>query len=154
MRRILDGGAELAGIGSIAVKSPEDFVAILDEFGRERILLSADIRGRKIAVNAWQTTTGISLKDFLKMWTAFGVRQILCTDISRDGMLQGSAVELYRQIHIEFPEIRLIASGGVSSVKDFNELEASGCAGVIVGTAIYENRITLGEIEKYLKAVG
>ncbi len=150
-RTIFEAGAKWVGIGSIAVKSPEIFAGLLDEFGGERILLSADVRERRIAVNAWKHTTEIRLDDFLNEWTRRGARQILCTDVNRDGLLQGAAVELYRHIRAEFPETRLIASGGVRSVNDFDELEKAGCVGAVVGKAIYENLITLAEIENYLK---
>lgn len=152
VRAIFNAGAKLAGIGSLAVKSPEVFASLLDEFGNSRILLSADVRLRKIAINAWEYTTEINLDDFLNKWSRRrGIRQILCTDISRDGTLEGAAVELYQQIHAVFPEIYLIASGGICSVEDFDKLKVAGCAAAIVGKAIYENRITLAEIENYQK---
>ena len=114
-------------------------------------MLGADVKSGKIAVNGWQTTTEIELIGFLQNWFAKGARQVFCTDISRDGLLQGAATELYREIHNRLPELNLIASGGVCSISDFDSLEKAGCRGVIVGKAIYEGRISLSDLRNFLQ---
>jgi len=151
---VFNAGAKILTVGSVAVKEPEKFALWLDEFGSERILLGADVKNGKLAVDGWQTTTDVELISFLQQWFAKGIRQVFCTDISRDGLLQGAATALYQQIHREVPELCLIASGGVSQISDFYDLEKSGCNGVIVGKAIYEGKISLTEIENYLKNAG
>lgn len=148
-RSVFDAGAKILTVGSLAAKEPETFETWLKEFGAENVLLGADVKNGKIAVNGWQTTTEIEILPFLQFWFAKGVRQVFCTDVSRDGLLEGAAVDLYRQIHGELPEIYLIASGGVSSIDDFDELENAGCSAAIVGKAIYENKISLAEISQY-----
>lgn len=153
-QNIFDAGAKMISVGSLAVKSPETFAEWLDEFGGDCVLLGADARNGKIAVNGWQTTTEIDLPEFLRKWFLRGVRQAFCTDISRDGKLAGAAVGLYREIHANLPELGLIASGGISSMSDAAAVEAAGCSGVIIGKAIYESRISLGEIGDYLKNAG
>jgi phosphoribosylformimino-5-aminoimidazole carboxamide ribotide isomerase len=151
---VFNSGAKLLAIGSVAVNEPETLESWLEEFGSERILLGADVKNGKLAINGWQTSTDVKLIPFLHQWFIKGVRQAFCTDISRDGLLQGSANNLYHQIHCELPELGLIASGGVSQINDFYELENSGCCGAIVGKAIYEGKISLKEIEDYLKNAG
>lgn len=153
VNNIFNAGAKFVSVGSIAVKEPLKFESWLNEFGGERILLGADVRDNKIAINGWQTTTETDLFEFLADWLNKGVRQVFCTDISRDGLLQGAATQLYSEIHQRLPQLHLIASGGVSRIEDFDELEKAGCAGVIVGKAIYENRISLVEIESKLSGL-
>lgn len=148
---VLNAGGKMIGVGSMAVKSPGVFEDLIEKIGAENILLGADVKNGKIAVNGWQTETGIELIEFLENWFAKGVRQVFCTDISRDGLLQGAATELYRKIHNQFPKLNLIASGGVSSVSDFDSLEKAGCRGVIVGKAIYEGRISLSDLQSFLQ---
>lgn len=148
---VFNAGASILTIGSLAIKEAETFESWLEEFGSERILLGADVKNGKLAINGWQTTTEIEIMQFLRFWFAKGVRQVFCTDVSKDGLLAGAATELYRQIHLKLPEINLIASGGVSSINDFPELEKAGCSAAIVGKAIYENKISLKEISQYLR---
>ncbi len=138
---VFAAGAEMASIGSIAVKNAERFFAWIEKFGSERILLGADVKGKNLAINGWQTATEIEILSFLREYFSKGVTQVFVTDISKDGLLEGSANELYAEILREIPEIKLIASGGVSKIEDVCELEKIGCAGVIVGKAIYEGRI-------------
>lgn len=145
---VFNAGAKMAGIGSVAVKNAEKFFEWLKTFGSKRILLGADVKGKNLAINGWQTETEIEILPFLENYFAKGVNQTFVTDISKDGLLQGSSNELYTEILHEIPEIKLIASGGVSRVEDIDELEKIGCVGVIIGKAIYEGRIKLESLAK------
>ena len=129
----------------------EEFIA---EFGGGKILLGADVKDKKIAINGWQTATGIELISFLREWFAKGIRQAFCTDIAKDGLLQGASVEIYEEISRALPDLKLIASGGVSRIEDFDALEKVGCDAAIVGKAIYEGKITLGDLSNYTKNAG
>lgn len=142
------GAKQITG-GSIAVKKPEVFLSWLDKYGPERIILGADAKDEKIAVSGWQETTEILLMDFLTDYIAKGVKYTISTDVAKDGLLQGASVDLYEKMGKAFPELRVIASGGISAMKDIEELNALSLYGVIVGKAIYENRISLKEIEKF-----
>jgi phosphoribosylformimino-5-aminoimidazole carboxamide ribotide isomerase len=149
MNAVFNAGAKWASIGSLAVKDAEKFFLWLEKYGSEKILLGADTRGEKLAVNGWQTETEIEILPFLREYSARGVREAFVTDISRDGLLAGSSNELYAKIRRASPDLKLIASGGVSRIEDVFELEKIGCAGVIVGKAIYERRIELKDLTKY-----
>lgn len=149
LQTVFDAGAKMAGIGSVAVKNPSEFVKWLDRFGGEKILLGADVRGEKLAVDGWRTETETEIIPFLQGYFSKGVTQSFVTDISKDGLLNGSANDLYAKIIEAVPELKLIASGGVSKIGDIDELEKIGCAGVIVGKAIYENRIKFSNLTKY-----
>jgi phosphoribosylformimino-5-aminoimidazole carboxamide ribotide isomerase len=146
---IFNAGAKIATVGSLAVKQQELFYSWIQKYGSDKILLGADVKNSNIAIEAWITETRINIFDFLKTNFEKGVRNVFCTDISKDGLLRGPSFELYSDIINKNPEINLIASGGVSSVKDITELEKSGCRGVIIGKAIYEGRITIDELKKY-----
>jgi len=146
VRIVFDSGAKLATVGSIAVKDEEEFVKWLLQFGAEKFLLGADVKEEKIAIHGWQETSDIWIYDFMEKYIQHGVKQIFCTDVSKDGKLEGPAVDLYKNISDKFPDLLFIASGGVSSMKDLEELEKVGCKGAIVGKAIYENRISLDEL--------
>ncbi len=145
---VFDAGAAIASIGSIAVKSPETLERWTARYGGERIFLGADARNRKIAVDGWQTATDIEVIPFLRKWSAAGIKRVFVTDISKDGMLAGPSTELYEQIRFELPNVELVASGGVGSRDDIYELDRLGCSGVIVGKAIYEGRIAIGELKQ------
>ncbi|MGI8467388.1 MAG: 1-(5-phosphoribosyl)-5-[(5-phosphoribosylamino)methylideneamino]imidazole-4-carboxamide isomerase [Pyrinomonadaceae bacterium] len=149
IQAVFDAGAGAASIGSVAVKDAKKIFAWIEKYGGEKILLGADVKNEKLAINGWQTETETEIIPFLKEYFAKGVRQTFVTDISKDGLLQGSATELYAKILREIPNLKLIASGGVSGIEDVYELEKIGCAGVIVGKAIYEGKIKLGETMKY-----
>jgi phosphoribosylformimino-5-aminoimidazole carboxamide ribotide isomerase len=151
LQTIFAAGAAIANIGSLAVKEPDTFVEWLDKFGRDRILLGADCRNEKIAVNGWQTDTEVSVFDFLERMNSRGVRSAFVTDIGRDGAMSGPSVGIYERIMAELPALELIASGGVSSIRDVEELDRIGCRGVIVGKAIYEGRITEEELARYAR---
>jgi phosphoribosylformimino-5-aminoimidazole carboxamide ribotide isomerase len=151
IRSVFDSGAAIATLGSVAVKEKELFFSWLDKYGAARILLGADVRNKEIMVSGWLENTGIPLSDFLTENISRGVKTVFCTDISKDGLLQGPALELYRDILDEFPQLGLIASGGVSSIKDLRKLREVGCSGVILGKAIYENKITMEELKTMIR---
>lgn len=144
---IINSGAAFATVGSIAVKDETLFVTWLQKFGPERFLLGADVKDEKIAVHGWQETTEIWIYDFIRKYMEHGVQQIFCTDVAKDGALQGPSIELYKNILKEFPNLHFIASGGVSQVDDVHRLEEIGCSGVIIGKAIYEGHISLAELQ-------
>jgi phosphoribosylformimino-5-aminoimidazole carboxamide ribotide isomerase len=139
-------GANQVTGGSIAVSNPELMESWLDKYGADKIILGADVRNEMVSISGWQKDSDYHLYKFLEKYKAKGVKSIICTDISKDGMLQGPAVELYKGIMQEFPELELIASGGVSNIEDVRVLYEIGCWGVIIGKAIYEERIDLNEL--------
>jgi phosphoribosylformimino-5-aminoimidazole carboxamide ribotide isomerase len=145
---VFNSGAALATVGSMAVKDGPLFVSWLQQYGAARFLLGADVKNEKIAVSGWQETTDRWVYDFIREYIEKGIGQIFCTDVSKDGLLQGPALELYKNIVAEFPELHFIASGGVSGMDDVRRLEEVGCKGVIIGKAIYEGRIALNELSK------
>jgi len=150
IKMVFESGAVMAAVGSIAVKNKPLFISWIKTYGGEKILLGADVKNEKIAISGWLENTDISVFDFINENKKSGIKNIFCTDISKDGLLQGTAVELYKKIITKNPEINLIASGGVSSINDVVELNEIGCFGVIIGKAIYEGNIKLGELKKYL----
>lgn len=141
-------GAAMVTVGSTAVTDPDLMQKWIEDFGQEHIILGADARDGKISVNGWKEDSVLTLSDFIREYMNKGITQVLCTDINRDGMLQGPAVELYRSLLREFPGIKLIASGGVSSVQDLMDLKEAGLPAAIVGKAYYEGRITLDQLSK------
>jgi phosphoribosylformimino-5-aminoimidazole carboxamide ribotide isomerase len=145
---IFKAGATFASIGSIAVKDSEKFFSWIEKYGSDRILLGADVRDKKLAINGWLTDTDLEIIPFLQNYFVNGVTQVFCTDISLDGVLQGTSNELYAEILTKLPKLKLIASGGVSKIEDVYELEKIGCSGVIIGKAIYEGRIELEDLGK------
>ncbi|HQW93106.1 MAG TPA: 1-(5-phosphoribosyl)-5-[(5-phosphoribosylamino)methylideneamino]imidazole-4-carboxamide isomerase [Ferruginibacter sp.] len=146
VRSVLDAGASIVTIGSLAVKHPEILEEWLMEFGAEHFLIGADVLDENIKISGWLEDGGVNIFDFVDRMTGLGVNQIFCTDISRDGMMQGPSIDLYKKIILQHPEINLVASGGVSNIDDVKKLEDTRCSGVIIGKAIYENRITLDEL--------
>ena len=144
---VFENGAALATVGSMAVKNETEFVKWLLQFGAHKFLLGADVKDEKIAVGGWLETTDINIYNFIESYVQKGVQQIFCTDISKDGKLQGPSIELYKNVIKKFSEIFFIASGGVSSVKDLEELKLIGCKAAIVGKAIYENKISKKELQ-------
>lgn len=154
IRLAFDNGAKMVTIGSVAVTHPELFVEWLDIFGCDRIILGADVRNGMVSINGWKEDSAKELLPFLKHYINNGVKNVLCTDISKDGMLNGPAVELYRQIMLEYPDINLIASGGVASMEDIESLEQAGIPSVVFGKAIYEGKIDLKMLsKKYIDSV-
>jgi phosphoribosylformimino-5-aminoimidazole carboxamide ribotide isomerase len=142
-----DCGAKQITGGSIAVSNPEIFSGWISKYGADKIILGADCNNRKIATNGWLKESGIDVIDFIDSYQKKGIRNVICTDISKDGMLQGASNELYREI-MKATGISLIASGGVSCMNDLYQLKEIGCEGVILGKAIYEGNITLKELQK------
>lgn len=145
---VFNSGATMATVGSIAVKNEAVFLEWMTKFGSNKFLLGADVKGEKITVNGWQETTELWIYDFIQKYNDHGIKQIFCTDVSKDGKLEGPAIELYKNIVSKFPALHFIASGGVSTIKDLEGLREIGCKGAIVGKAIYENRITLAELQR------
>lgn len=145
-----DSGAHQITGGSIAVKEPEIFESWLHKFGSERIILGADAKNEKVVVSGWQEDSGADLLPFIKKYFQIGVQYVICTDVSKDGMLQGASVDLYKDILKENPGVKLIASGGIAGYDDLPELAEAGCEGAIIGKAIYEGRISLKQLEDYI----
>ncbi len=150
LRIAFDCGASMITGGSIAVKNPDVFTGWIEQFGAGKIILGADVNNEKIAVGGWIETTDIELLPFIKKYMEEGIDKVICTDISKDGMLQGTSVDLYKKILAKFPNLYLIASGGVSSMHDIALLEENKVPAVITGKAIYEGKITLKQINKYI----
>jgi len=139
-------GASMVTGGSIAVKDPEVFAGWIERFGAEKIILGADVKNGMIAVNGWLESTGEDLMTFIGTYCAKGIRKVICTDIAKDGMMQGPSIDLYAQILLRFPDLYLIASGGVSCMRDIILLAEAGVPAVITGKAIYEGTLSLQEI--------
>jgi phosphoribosylformimino-5-aminoimidazole carboxamide ribotide isomerase len=145
-------GAQMVTGGSIAVKNRETFLGWIEKYGAEKIILGADAKDKKIAVSGWLEVSELPILEFIDSYMQKGIQKVISTDIARDGMLSGPSIELYKEILEQFPKLELIASGGIASMKDIIELDEMGVPGVITGKAIYENRISLEEIEKYISA--
>jgi phosphoribosylformimino-5-aminoimidazole carboxamide ribotide isomerase len=148
LRIIFDSGARLATIGSMAVKDPETFGQWISSFGPDKFFLGADVKNERITISGWTRDTDIYVYDFIRDYSEKGIQQVFCTDVSKDGALEGPATTLYTQIVKEFPSLHFIASGGVGSIDDVYRLQEAGCKGVIIGKAIYEGRISLSELSK------
>lgn len=146
LAKAFDNGASLVTIGSIAVKNPELFGKWTEKYGSERIILGADAKNRKVSVSGWKEDSEIDLFDFIARYTAIGIQNVLCTDISKDGTLQGPAMPLYIEIMKRFPSLHLIASGGVSSNDDIIALEKAGIPAVVFGKAFYEGKIDINTL--------
>ncbi len=150
LRRAADAGARMFTIGSIAVKDPERFLAWLRTYGGDALILGADVREGRVAISGWTEESSEALLPFIGRYVSEGVRRVLCTDISRDGMLQGPAIDLYRSVLDAQPGLHLIASGGVSSLSDLLALDEAGIPAVVFGKALYEGRFTLEELSRLL----
>jgi len=146
IRKVFEAGAKQVTGGSIAVRNPEMFERWLQKYGADKIILGADVKNEQIAISGWAEVSHLPILKFLETYRAKGIKYVICTDISKDGLLQGIAKELYRKIRIHFPDLQLIASGGVTTLQDVQDLAKQGLAGVIIGKAIYENRISLREL--------
>jgi phosphoribosylformimino-5-aminoimidazole carboxamide ribotide isomerase len=150
MNSVISAGASFVTVGSLAAKAPEVFETWLSNNGADNYFIGADVRNGKIAVSGWLEQTDIEVVEFIRDLMKKRVHYFFCTDISKDGKLEGPAEELYRMIIARCPGIRLVASGGISSWEDIYCMEKLGCEGVIIGKAFYENRITLKEIERFI----
>lgn len=148
LKTVLDTGAAYATIGSLAVKNRAVFEEWIERFGAAVFMLGADVFEEKIAVGGWLEKTKLDVYAFMQSYLDKGLTQMFCTDIQKDGKLEGPSVELYQKIITKFPNLYFIASGGVSNIQDLKELKNIGCSAAIVGKAIYENRITLSELSK------
>ncbi|MCB0571666.1 MAG: 1-(5-phosphoribosyl)-5-[(5-phosphoribosylamino)methylideneamino]imidazole-4-carboxamide isomerase [Phaeodactylibacter sp.] len=148
LRIAFECGARQVTGGTVAVKQPNTFQGWLEKYGSESIILGADARDGKIAISGWQEQSELELFAFLEDYIAKGVQYSICTDVSKDGLLQGTALELYTQIRERFPELKLIASGGVTGLDEIVKLRELGCFGAIIGKAIYEGKISLKELER------
>ena len=149
INKAFDNGAAMVTIGSVAISAPDLFDGWLEKYGAEKIILGADVRNGKISINGWKEDSDTDLLPFLARYVEHGVKTVLCTEISRDGMLGGTAVELYSQIMAAYPTLHLIASGGVSKAEDIHELNRRGIPAVVFGKSIYEGRIDLDELLRW-----
>lgn len=147
---VFESGARMVTGGSIAVKDRELFLGWLNKYGAERIILGADFREGKVAVSGWHEDTALDLKEFINAYRARGIEKVICTDIDKDGMLEGPSMETYSELKAEDRELYLIASGGISRMEDIEHLDEAGIDGVIFGKAIYEGNIPLQALERYL----
>jgi phosphoribosylformimino-5-aminoimidazole carboxamide ribotide isomerase len=150
VRIVFESGAALATIGSIAVKDEFEFIKWLMIFGPEKFFLGADVKDDKIAIHGWTETSDINIFDFIEKYTCEGVKQVFCTDVSKDGKLEGPSIELYKEIITRFQDLYFVASGGVSNLDDLYQLEGIGCQAAIVGKAIYENRLSIQELKLFV----
>ena len=146
LQKAFDSGAKKVTLGSVAVVNPELCLAWLEKFGAEKLILGADCLDRKIKTSGWLENSETDVVDFIKEYQKKGFREVVCTDISKDGMLQGPSTALYQEI-IENSTIELIASGGISNIEDVQKMKEIGCAGTIIGKAIYEGRISLEDLQ-------
>ncbi len=151
LQSVFNAGAAMVSVGSVTIKDPDLFAQWVIDFGADKFLPGADVLDKKIKIHGWKEDTGIDVFDFIKKMTALKISHIFCTDISKDGMMQGPATDLYKEILTEFPALHLIASGGISCFEDLLLLQAAGCNGAIVGKAIYEKKISLKQIEDFIK---
>ena len=149
LRIAFESGASKITAGSIAVKDKDTVTSWIDKY-KEKIILGADTLDGNISINAWETSTDLSVIDFIREYWALGIKSTVVTDISRDGVLSGPAIELYKNIKSEIPNIELIASGGVSCIEDVDQLNNENIDSVIIGKAIYEERIKLNELKRFL----
>lgn len=146
---VFERGATLATIGSIAVSNPVLFLSWVDMYGADRFFLGADVKDNCIAVNGWMQTSSTNIETFIGDYLSKGITHIFCTDVSKDGRLEGPSTLLYQSLIQAFPNLQLVASGGVSSLQDLEALDQIGCSGAIVGKAIYENRISLESLQQF-----
>jgi len=146
LRIAFECGASMVTGGSIAVKDPDIFTSWITKFSGSKIILGADVKDEKIAVGGWLETTELDLLPFIENYMKLGINKVICTDISKDGMLQGTAIDLYKKMLASQPNLYIIASGGVSSIKDVELLHESSIPAVIIGKAIYEGKIKLKEL--------
>jgi phosphoribosylformimino-5-aminoimidazole carboxamide ribotide isomerase len=145
-----NSGAAYAAIGSLAVKDEFTFSGWLLAYGADRFIIGADVKNERIVIKGWTETTTLSVFDLVETYKLKGVKQFFCTDVNKDGLLQGPATGLYKKILNQHPSIDLIASGGVTTLAELEELRQTGCDGVIIGKAIYENRISLHDLKRFL----
>ena len=151
LNNVLNAGADYAIIGSIAAQKPELFEQWLKEFGSDKLILGADIKNGKVSVNGWKEEVEMGIGEIVGRFLPFGLKETICTDISKDGMLAGPAFDLYTELQKKYPQVEFTVSGGISSMEDIVKLDKLGLKKVIAGKAIYENKITLEEIRQWLQ---
>ena len=151
LNNVLNAGADYAIIGSIAAQKPELFEQWLKEFGSDKLILGADIKNGKVSVNGWKEEVEMGIGEIVERFLPFGLKETICTDISKDGMLAGPAFDLYTELQKKYPQVEFTVSGGISSMEDIVKLDKLGLKKVIAGKAIYENKITLEEIRQWLQ---
>lgn len=144
-------GASMITAGSIAVREPEKVVKWIDKYGPDKIILGADMNKGEIVIDAWKTKSGLDLVTFIAGFLDKGIVKLICTDVNRDGMMNGPAIELYSDLKMRFSDLFLIASGGITSLRDIEELDRIGIDGAIIGKGLYEKSIEFGDLKKYLK---
>ena len=145
-----ESGAKQVTLGSVAIKNPELFLKSLEKYGSEKIILGADARKEKIAISGWLEESESNIYDFIKEKIKIGIQYVISTDIDKDGMLEGPSFDLYEKIIGENPNIKLIASGGITSASDLEKVKSIGCEGAIIGKALYENRIKFNDLKPFL----
>lgn len=150
IQKAFDFGAKMITGGSIAIKNQEMFLGWLEKFGPEKIILGADAKDEMIAISGWQESTKVSVFDFIEEYLKKGIKYTISTDVAKDGLLQGPSFDLYEKMQAKFSDLHIIASGGVSEMMDLEKLNEQGVFGVIVGKAIYEGKISLKELEKFI----
>lgn len=150
LKIVFEMGAQQVTGGSIAIREPETFISWLKNYGADKIILGADAKDRKIAIGGWQESTTNDILEFIKDYHEQGVEYVICTDVAKDGVLQGTSIELYEEILAVAPKVKLIASGGVSGIEDLHRLKEISVRGVIIGKAIYEGHISLKDLKPFL----
>jgi phosphoribosylformimino-5-aminoimidazole carboxamide ribotide isomerase len=149
--KVLNAGAVQITGGSIAAKNKELFLSWITKYGSEKIILGADVLNEKIMVSGWQEGTALDLMEYLEFYSQAGINYVICTDISKDGMMAGPSFDLYQKIRDQFPQLKLIASGGVTTMDDVEKLDSQGLYGAIIGKAIYERTISLEQLKQYIQ---
>jgi phosphoribosylformimino-5-aminoimidazole carboxamide ribotide isomerase len=147
---VFNAGAAQATIGTVAITQKQLFLEWIQTYGSDKIILGADVNDNKIAISGWIKVSEIKLSDFLNDYINKGIKYVLCTDISKDGMLQGASINLYKELHVKFPNLEIIASGGITDITEILELDNCGLYGVIIGKAIYEGKIKLEDLKMFL----
>ena len=151
LKKAYEAGATLVTVGSIAITNPEQYLEWLQKYGADHLILGADVRNGKVSINGWLEDSNVELTEFLTRYMQAGTRNVLCTEISKDGMLQGPAINLYKKVMRTHPTCHLIASGGVSCIEDIEALDNAGIPAVVFGKAIYEGLIDLKELIKTIE---
>lgn len=150
VKEVFNAGASMISLGSVIIKSPDLFAEWIIEFGSDKFLPGADVLDKKIKIHGWKENTGVDIFDFIESLLQLNIDKVFCTDISRDGMMQGPSVDLYKEIMNKFPSLQLIASGGISCYEDLFTLRDAGCNGAIIGKAFYEGKISLQQIKDFI----
>ncbi|HWH62150.1 MAG TPA: 1-(5-phosphoribosyl)-5-[(5-phosphoribosylamino)methylideneamino]imidazole-4-carboxamide isomerase [Ginsengibacter sp.] len=150
IKSVFSAGASMISLGSVIVKSPELFSKWVIDYGADKFLPGADVLDRKIKIYGWKENTDIDIFNFIENLLQLNIAKIFCTDISKDGMMQGPSIDLYKEIIQQFPSLQLIASGGISCYEDLVVLRDAGCSGAIIGKAFYENNISLQQIKNFI----